>query len=310
MQAYHAQLRPLSAFATPLRGDTLFGQLCWLYREACGKDALETALSGYTYNKPFLVCSDPFPTGYLPRPSLPLSDLMPATATTDASKRKAQKSAQWLPLAAATQPVNQWLNSCVAINTQTSHLEQHNSLNRLTGSTTKGEGFAPYTLESLYLPECLDIYLVLDEQYLTSELALSLLQRLGEQGYGKDASTGKGRFEVLDLQPWQRPEAPQANAWLTLAPCAPQGLHWQEKYCAYSLFTRFGRHGQQAAITGKPYKAPVLLANTGALLTPSQWSKPLYTGQGLTEVSLALPNTCQQGYTPVLPVNWPHAQGA
>ena len=56
---------------TPLAGDTLFGQLCWALRDAAGSDALGKALEGYTQGKPWLVVSDGFPAGCLPRPTLP-----------------------------------------------------------------------------------------------------------------------------------------------------------------------------------------------------------------------------------------------
>ena len=58
-------------FGTPLAGDTLFGQLCWALREAAGGEALGKALEGYTLGKPWLVVSDGFPAGCLPRPTLP-----------------------------------------------------------------------------------------------------------------------------------------------------------------------------------------------------------------------------------------------
>ena len=40
MQAYKLTLTLQSAFATPLKGDTLFGQLCWAIRNRLGEDAL------------------------------------------------------------------------------------------------------------------------------------------------------------------------------------------------------------------------------------------------------------------------------
>ncbi len=48
MQSICVTLTPLSAFATPLKGDTLFGQLCWAIRNRLGEAYLNQCLEGYT----------------------------------------------------------------------------------------------------------------------------------------------------------------------------------------------------------------------------------------------------------------------
>ena len=71
MQTYKLNLTLQSAFATPLKGDTLFGQLCWAIRNRLGEDTLTDCLAGYTNSQPFAVVSDAFPEGYFPLPKLP-----------------------------------------------------------------------------------------------------------------------------------------------------------------------------------------------------------------------------------------------
>ena len=44
MKTYRLTLRPLTAFGTPLAGDTLFGQLCWALRHRLGNAALTRLL--------------------------------------------------------------------------------------------------------------------------------------------------------------------------------------------------------------------------------------------------------------------------
>ena len=46
---------------------------------------------------------------------------------------------------------------------------------------------------------------------------------IGDFGFGKDASIGLGKFEIEDFQTNPLPAQDNANACLTLAPCAPQG---------------------------------------------------------------------------------------
>ena len=96
MDSLHLTLRPQSAFGGPIKGDTLFGQICWAARNRWGEARLTGLLDGYTDGHPFAICSDAFPAGYLPRPALPLHRY----AAVPNADRKAVKRRRWLSLAA------------------------------------------------------------------------------------------------------------------------------------------------------------------------------------------------------------------
>ena len=151
--------------------------------------------------------------------------------------------------------------------------------------------------------------------FTTDELH-ELLTDIGAVGFGRDASIGLGKFDLKELSPFELPAQDNANAWLTLAPCAPQGLPWQANRCFYQPFTRFGRHGDVGVHGhGGPFKTPVLLANTGAVLTPQAGIETvaLFTGQGLGgdgSLSKTITGTVHQGYTPVVGIALPSKEGA
>ena len=65
------QIRLESDLGTSMRGDTLFGQLCWMLRLREGESALEELLEGYTDGAVFLIVSDGCPQGFVPKPDLP-----------------------------------------------------------------------------------------------------------------------------------------------------------------------------------------------------------------------------------------------
>jgi len=69
---------------------------------------------------------------------------------------------------------------------------------------------------------------------------------------------------------WDQPSEGRANAWLTLGPCAPQGLGFCPVRSHWNSLTRFGRHGDIAVQSGQPFKRPVLLAKAGSLFWPEQ----------------------------------------
>lgn len=320
MRSHLVQIIPKSAFGTPLKGDTLFGQLCWAVRNSCGEGRLDDFLNGYTSGQPFAVFSDAFPSGYIPRPSLPLN-MFEMAAVVD---RKTIKKRKWLPLERFDSPIIEWLSYCkptdeVAGAVPKEFHQPHNTLNRETGTTGTGE-FAPYTMPQLWYGSRtseksamdssvrLDVYVVLDETRLGLEEIRTLFSIIGERGFGRDAGIGLGKFEIESFESFELPAQKDANAWLTLAPCAPQGLAWNESRCFYQPFTRFGRHGDAGALLGNPFKTPILMADTGALLSPTSFERRLFTGQGFGgdgTLSKAILKTVHQGYTPVVAIKLP-----
>ncbi len=315
MLIYMARITPLSAFGTPPKGDTLFGQLCWALRNRHGETRLTELLDGYTTGRPFAVVSDAFPAGHLPRPALPGHWFTPLPN----EDRKAVKKRNWLPVEHFDTPVADWLAHCRADSdlpgaAATPHPQPHNAIDRRTGTT--GKDFAPYTMTQLWYGQgcALDIHIVFDNARLSVAEIEQALCDIGAFGFGRDASIGLGRFDVDSFEPAQLPCQTDADAWLTLAPCAPQGLPWRTEHCFYTVFTRFGRHGDIGVHQGRPFKTPVLLANTGAVLVPQNTTVKgvPFIGQGLGgdgTLSKAIPQTVHQGYAPVVGIELPARTG-
>lgn len=307
---FRATITLHTAFGTPLAGDTLFGQLCWAAREQLGNAKLTELLDGYTTGAPWLVVSDGFPSGYLPKPTIPTSVLN--SQKVDAQQRKQEKSKHWIPLAETAKPLAQWLatdDKATFVNGQPVETAQpHNSLNRLT-NTTGGEGFAPYTqAQTFFAPnQSVEIYCVLDESRLTVESLNTLLQSVGSHGFGRDANIGLGKFSVESLVSFIFTSHKKSNAYLTLAPSAPQGKGFNGEQSYWRVLTRFGRHGNLHGISEKPFKNPILLACSGAVFVPQgEYTPCLFVGQGLGangQLSKTEPATVHQGYAPVVGVN-------
>lgn len=326
MQAYQITLSLQSAFATPLKGDTLFGQLCWAIRNRLGEATLNECLEGYTNKQPFAVVSDAFPEGYLPLPKLPSCFYQ----LPEGEDRKAVKKLAWLPKTELQKPLKEWL--CHAVNAKTiaasithksvgatsssrlnttslseKHPQPHNTINRQTNTTGEG-GFAPYSIEQEWFVPGLrwTLYLLLDTARLSEADCRQCLADIGAFGFGKDASIGMGKFQIDAFQEQPLPAQDNANACLTLAPCAPQGLGFDSEHSYYQLFTRFGRHGDIAVHQeGKPFKNPLLLAQTAAVLSTLP---PIsgFIGQGIGgdgRLSKTLKATIHQGYAPVIALN-------
>lgn len=308
------RIRPLSPFGTPLLGDTLFGQLCWTIRHQAGEARLRELLDGYLADRPFAVVADALPTGYLPRPALPLSGFeQPADVD-----RKRLKKRQWIPHDALRQPLRSWLKFAHSdqevtgkpdFSLRESWPQPHNTINRQTGTTGEG-GFAPYLMSQIgFAPGVtLDLHVVFDSARLDKSELQAWFSGIGATGFGRDASIGLGKFAVLEVVETGLTAQTSANAYLTLAPCAPQGCGFLPDASRYQPFTRFGRHGDLAVQSGQPFKTPVLLIAAGAVLKPARYVETRFIGQGLGgdgRLSRAIAATVHQGYASVVGISLP-----
>lgn len=215
MPTYRITLRPLSALGTPLAGDTLFGQLCWTLRHQLGNAALTDLLAGYTQGQPFAVVSDALPNGHLPLPSLPSG----AWQAAEGSDRKVLKKKRWLPLSSMGIQLSTWQQKAVAdaeLGKTEVRAQPHNTINRHTGTTGTGM-FAPYTMGQTWLApgSLLDVTVVLDDARLSLVQLQAAFTWMGQHGYGRDASIGLGKFELVgEPTPvtWPTPAQGAANA--------------------------------------------------------------------------------------------------
>ena len=300
MKLYRFTLTPQSAMGTPLVGDTLFGQLCWSVRNRFGEARLSELLEGYTTQRPFMVVSDAFPEGFLPLPTLP-STFWETKTETD---RKSLKKAQWVNISNAEKSaVKFWQECALQTNFQFKKENQdqfHNTIDRQTNTTGDGQ-FAPYSTELTWFcaKQKFDFYVVLDENRFSLEELQKVLEDVGNVGFGRDASIGLGKFRCENPQSFDFTQS-NANCYLTLANCAPQGLGLNKEHCYYQITTRFGRHGDIQALSSNPFKKPIILAKPAAIFTPENYEPRLFLGNGLGNVSYAQPEAVHQGYAPVL----------
>ncbi len=329
MKVFEFTLMPRSEFATELQGDTLFGQICWQLAQDSGlAGELSTLLRNYD-NEPFCVVSDPVmffekngSREYLFKaPFLP-TILEGAYSDYGLQKkhlenRKRRKLLKWAVASKSLKldPIKEENMVGVAeIRARYSLPEDwavmktvrqtHNSINRLTGTTGTGAAFAPYSVDQhSWFPDTrFAVFAGLREDVSIGAIK-EALRRIGVTGYGADASTGKGRFEIsqpteVDLKSFGNT---QPDALCVISSVIPEA----ETYSAifFEPFVRFGRHGSILAIGATPFKQPVLKAAAGAVLIPTKekWPKKPYigcAGKGLSRHS----ETVEQGYALYIPI--------
>ncbi len=179
--------------------------------------------------------------------------------------------------------------------------QSHNTIHRITGTTGTGR-FAPFeTQVSWFTPGTqLYVFVLTDPEFIDEDGLVKGLARIGKFGYGKDASTGLGRFEIIEKRILPLPDFSRGDALYTLAPCIPEKE--QSKRHFFAPFVRFGKHGDMLAGARQPFKNPVIMADEGAVCIPAQSFDKPYIGRAVTGVSKAMPRTVVQAYAPVVPI--------
>lgn len=291
MKLYKTTITPLSSFGTTLKGDTIFGHICWAI---ClkNKNRLNELLKGYE-KEPFLVVSDAFVSGYFPKPTAPSTMLGENLADKKVNRKKVWLNWKDLQngdfsLAKSDDELEKPMVTFLSIK---------NKINRLTFTTDEGD-FAPYSM-SEYMTVPQDVYFLLDTDKMSLDELKDAFSLVGKMGYGKKASIGKGRFEVGEFCEIESFFNENSNAFMTLGPSSLE--NFSEIY--YEPFTRFGKHGASLA-SDKPFKSPVLLAQSGALIVPNddektKIQKAAYIGKGIKGHS-SHEESVQQGYAIVV----------
>ncbi|MEA3469789.1 MAG: hypothetical protein U9R57_16415 [Thermodesulfobacteriota bacterium] len=342
MKIYGITIQPLSPFGTPLKGDTLFGHFCWQVAEA--PDLLTGGLDKWIdcYDSdPFALFSSAWPV--LRRDNSTLyaiarpSGLLPDDETKLERRAKIQRyklaqKQKWLlidrdlrinvdanNLQSDTDLFSMFLENLEPVAAKPLRLlakeqqklcipvtQAHNSINRLTMTTGSGE-FAPFSHDNFqFVPGLqLIIFVAVNEEAMDAESLQTGFERIGSWGYGRDASTGLGRFSVVSVEEQSWPQADNdTTACYTLGPSVPQKETFVQ--CNATPFTRFGRHGSTLASSANPFKKPVVMADEGAVLYPAQSAQreifaKSYIGTAVRDVSAAHPRTVVQGYSLYLP---------
>ena len=290
MQYYKYTLKPVSPFVTYPASDTVFGQLCCMLK-LMGED-LNELLHDYE-SEPFVVVSNMLLNGTgstVPK----IKEQYEGKRAEKVAQMKERKKQKQKDCVLITDVLNGIIDNVFSISASKTAQIVRNSISRISGGT-EGEGFSPYSVfETFYNADaCFHLYVYAKDEYL--ELVTRAIKLMGKFGFGKDASTGKGRFTVDEnIASIEIDDNKQYNAVYTLGNCVFEGINC-EMY--YDICTRFGKHGGGDS---KPFKNPVVMAKQGALLYMQNIRNP-YIGKAIKGLSY-YENTVHQGYSLYIPV--------
>jgi CRISPR-associated protein Csm4 len=283
MKLYKYIINPVSPFATPLKGDTLFGSICWAIVYLYGESELEKLLKDYDEN-PFLIVSDGFLKDHLIKPTFPRALL----GELEDGKKKEYRKKIWVEVNDILKGDFSKAKKESEVEFKKSLFEVKNSINYKTFTT--GEGFAPFGVESeIYLKE-IDIYMLIRDDVMDKvKRAFKLLSKLG---YGKDANLGKGKFEIVDFKEVNIKESEYYMALSDFVKVEIDGKIY------YDVITKFPKTRGDLK---NPFKNPLLMAKVSAGIKLNKKEKLNFIGKAITGFSNDS-KIVHQGYAITFPI--------
>lgn len=296
---YKVFIKPKSSSLTPFESDTLFGHICWVIRYIEGEDYLRLFLEEIENGGIFLISSG-FPGGYLPKPVLPSTLKKDEQGSIqDHERTKKIKKVIFISEKVFEQHKNSGFNNEEDIY---NYLDDKNfclteddvyNFQTVIKNTINRNSFTTidhllFSHKEIYYNKRLQIFY--RSNFIGIEEFIRYLKYVGEEGFGKRASTGKGHFEVEGYEETILPEADSPNAFMSLSNYVPFEGEPREGW--YEVFTKWGKVGREFSMIKCPFKKPILMFKPGSIFKIQGELKQSYGGL-IKNVSNAWQDVCQ-----------------
>ncbi|CCO07708.1 type III-A CRISPR-associated RAMP protein Csm4 [Desulforamulus hydrothermalis] len=278
MEIYRIKIQPKGSFITPFQADAIFGGLCWVIRYFKGNEYLKTMLGDFCAGRPWFVLSNAFPGDLLPKPMVKMKRAAPASFKEELNQAREGKRLKKILYLTPAEFNQLAAGSFCSIETKKAPIilsaNLYNQINRITGSTR--EGGQLYELEESYLhPDYnyFSVYIKVKEVGLL-ELLLNVFEQLGSMGFGKRKSVGKGCFNVIGVEKYNFKAVENANAFISLSNFVPAPSDPVEGN--YSILVKYGKLGEHLAMSGNPFKSPLIMIKAGSVFRANGPIKHFY----------------------------------
>lgn len=283
MALYRYHITPLSAFATPMRSDTLYGHLLWAAAMLHGEQKVTELIAAFAGEEPPFVVSSALPGGRLPLPPLPgiprqrfkeqfaqQGQLVEILNRFKAFRKQSFWSvAQWQRLNGTLSQEMLFTEWLAAVEEPAGHddlpdqlrdeQQPHVTIDRQSGSVLDQGGLF-FSTATWYCPgSVLDLYV----ESVQIELFEELFKHLSLTGFGADRSTGKGHFSFQrDVAFDPAPFGANGSHRLSLSVCAAADLSGFAGY-----WNPFVKHGRAWSGFGEknPFKKPFFAFAEGSV---------------------------------------------
>lgn len=283
MNTYKLELKLKSGLLSSLQSDTIYGHFCWRLKERLGVEKLKDFIKLYQSNNPVFTISDGllkigdeilFPRPFVFNP--PEQKETKIEKIRSIVQNKEDKSRKFITLP----ELNSFLSSgIVKLNSNKRGNEKKEkeepiikealrvSVQIDRNSFTSSEGNL-YSYNPKYIRSDVNFILFIkkhDDKAFDGFNCEEILQETFLIGFGKKKSSGYGQFETIgqfeQFDFFKEPE--NANAFLTIGNYLP-GIEDKVAPIGYNINTKYGKFGEEKALSSNPFKNPIVLLTAGS----------------------------------------------
>jgi len=291
METIKIELTLKSPIISKFQSDTIFGHFAWGIYYLYGEDRLKELLKNFKTN-PFIVFSDGFEAGKLPKPFLE-PYLMPPKSM-DLNKKYKKTSfipAKWIldNINNLTDEIlfNQFIKEnydeclekscedCKKNNKKNKKeketlLTLKNSINRELNKTTQGL----YSVkETFYDNGKFEIYCKYDKNQISLSEIKEVFDFIGKRGYGKDKNVGKGKFETNFIEDFEEKKFFKVDETKLFYLNLSSMFKDDKLVLSYGKkFTKFPKTGGNLA-SHLPFKNPIVLFQAGSTFLVKEYNE-------------------------------------
>lgn len=296
MKLYKAQIELHSPIATLLKGDTIWGHIVWGIATHAGDADVAAFLSGCHSPEPQFVISSAFPQGMLPRPNMTEKIMTKTLTKTEYAQIKAKKKQRFIPSFLEDSIQEKGKGQAYFIKES----EMHNTIDRLS-LTVQDQGL--FSIEAFWPnPNAFHSEKNIYDLYIASsyeeDQIMQLLEWAFENGYGADASSGKGVISVLPGLKEIQISTKTPGRFMALGPFV-LGKENIPKDLLADIFVRRGKIGGGFGSSFNPFKKTVVLFDEGATFMCNEDTATV--GNLITNVH-SDSRICQSGFCPIVPL--------
>jgi CRISPR type III-A-associated RAMP protein Csm4 len=278
MKIIKFNIYPNSSFVSFPKGDMIFGHFAFhLFLEK------NKILENYLKDKPKIIFSDFLPDNLLYKPALPLKEF----GIKEEDKKDFRKKS-WIKISDLQ---NGNFSNCEDVDFYKKERVIRNSINRITFTTD--DNFTPYSIEEIFFNKKPVLYVMYDEKFFKEDYIETILRKIGKNGFGKKSSIGKGQFDIEIDKKFNGFKNIETDTYLTISPTILNNLT-QIKKAYYNTFNRFGKY----AYSNKPFKKPVLMVDSGAVIQTKTSENTEYIGKAFSNGEKSF----LQGYSILVPL--------
>lgn len=300
METIKIVLRLKTPLVTPLQSDTIFGHFAWGVFYKYGEERLKELLQDFE-TKPFIVFSDGFDEGKLPKPYLSPYLIPPNFMDLNKMYKKTNFIPQdWIfesidnltDKAIFEKFKEEKLKEClenpcekceekqIKVKSQEKVLTLKNSIDRRFNRTSKGL----YAITETFHKENFEkvIYAKYEKEKISLQEIKDIFEFIGIRGFGKDKNSGKGKFEVEIQENFKEENCfePKENRFFYLN--LSTMFRDEKLQLSYGKkITKFPKAGGNLA-SHNPFKNPVIMFQPGTTFIVGEFSE--FYGKAKEEV--------------------------